>query len=91
MKIKVVENINFEDNITHDKIKQPDKWYANEGRYDRIARYRKLANLDESCEITEDNIVDWALKRTCVESGCSTDRLKAELLGEKWSDFEDEI
>ena len=74
----------------HDKWKENDLWEANEGRRERIAKYRKLALLDESEEITEGNIKDWALKRVCVDSGWPVERVKAELLGQKYTGLEED-
>ena len=65
-----------------------DEYVANEGRQSRIKRYRQLAMIDEDCEITEDSIIPWAFNKTCVEHNCSADRLKAELLGQRWSGYE---
>ena len=62
---------------------------ANEGRLKRIAMYRDFANLDEDFEITEDNINDWALTRTSCFSNRPKRRIKAEILGQAWSDLEE--
>lgn len=61
---------------------------ANEGRMNRIAKYRKHAGIDENFEITEDNIDEYAFARTVNECNVRSDRLKAELLGQKWSEYE---
>lgn len=61
---------------------------ANEGRNERIARYRTLANLEEDFEITDDNLDKWAFNRVCVETNCDPHRLLAELKNECWSDYE---
>lgn len=63
---------------------------ANDGRKERISRYKKLLNLDENFEITEDNIDDYGVDWISVFYNCPRDRVKAELLGQKWSDFERE-
>lgn len=61
---------------------------ANEGRLNRIAKYRKHAGIDENFVITEDNIDEYAFARTINECGVGCDRLRAELLGQKWSEYE---
>lgn len=61
---------------------------ANDNRRKRVARYRKNANIDESFEITNENINDWALTRTCTQYNCSKDRLKAELLKQPYTGLE---
>ena len=61
---------------------------ANEGRMKRIARYRKHAGVDENFVITEDNLDEYAFARTINECGVRSDRLRAELLGQRWSDYE---
>ena len=86
-------NENVEPNITprvHDKWKENEAWEANEGRHERIDKYRKLVLLDEDTEITEDNLQDWAVKRICVDSGWPKERVTAELLGQKYSDLEED-
>lgn len=74
----------------HDKFKERELWDSNEGRRERIAKYRQLTLLDEDAEITEDNIQDWALKRVCVNSGWPIERVKAELLGQKYTGLEED-
>lgn len=61
---------------------------ANEGRQKRISKYRKHAGIDENFVITEDNIDDYAFALTVNECGVRSDRLRAELLGQKWSEYE---
>ena len=61
---------------------------SNENRRKRVARYRKNANLDESFNITESNINNWALTRTCTQMNCPKDRLKAELLRQPYTGLE---
>ena len=61
---------------------------SNENRRKRVARYRKNANIDESFEITNENINDWALTRTCTQYNCPKDRLKAELLKQPYTGLE---
>lgn len=74
----------------HDRWKENEAWEANEGRRERIAQYRKLTLMNESDEICEDNIQDWALKRVCVDSGWPVERVKAELLGQKYTGLEED-
>lgn len=62
---------------------------ANEGRKKRVSDYRKYANIDEDFDINEDNIDDWALTKTCVMNGKEKDRVKSEILGIKWSEYEE--
>lgn len=76
--------------VAHDKFKERELWDANEGRRERIAKYRQLTLLDEDAEITEDNIQDWALKRVCLNSGWPVERVKAELLGQKYTGLEED-
>lgn len=57
------------------------EWNMNEGREERIKMYRKYTGIDESFEITEDNIDDWAVKRVCVDTYRDYDDVKNEILG----------
>lgn len=61
---------------------------SNEKRRQREADYRKCANISESFVIMEDNINDWALKRTCMWHNCSPEKLKAELLKKPYTGLE---
>lgn len=61
---------------------------SNENRRKRVARYRKNANIDESYNITEENINNWALTRTCTQYNCPKERLKAELLKQPYTGLE---
>ena len=72
----------------HDKYKQPLEWDANEGRIERVNRYRQLTMLNEEDEITEDNIQDWALSRVCTEKCIPAERLRAELLKQPYTGYE---
>ena len=83
MKI-INEDVQYECTDQYDPI----VYEANEGRKARIDKYRTLVNLDEDVEITEGNIEDWAFNQTCVDMHCDPARLRAELLGQKWSDYE---
>lgn len=64
------------------------EYEANEGRRKRIADYRRYANIDEDFVITEDNINEYALKKTACYNNRSIDRVKSEILGNKWSEYE---
>lgn len=61
---------------------------ANDKRHERVKRYRSLCNLEEDAEITEDNLKEWAIHRVARESNRPYDRVKNEILGRKWSDYE---
>lgn len=61
---------------------------ANEGRERRESYYRALTRLDESCPITEDDLQDWALKRTSALFGCPVERIKADLLHQIYTGYE---
>lgn len=54
----------------------------------RIARYRSIANLAEDVEITEDNLDEWVLRRTCNLEGWDYQRAKNEILGRKYEGYE---
>lgn len=56
----------------------------NEGRARRIAMYKKFAQIDEDCQITEDMIDDYYLTKTSCYCNRSKDKIKAELLGLEW-------
>lgn len=49
---------------------------------DMISDYRKFANLDESVEITKENLDDFAIKGTCAKHNIQPYDLKHILLGE---------
>ena len=72
----------------HDKYKEPLEWDANEGRLDRVNRYRQLTLLDEDAEITEDSIQNWAVNRVCTERNVPAERLRAELLKQPYTGYE---
>lgn len=61
---------------------------SNAGRHHRIDMYRKFANLTEGEEITADNINEWALDETSCRSNTPVDRVRAELLGERYTGYE---
>lgn len=85
-KQKVVE-CNLPDRPTKGRPGSPE-YDSNDNRKKRVARYRKNANLDENFKITESNINNWALTRTCTQMNCPKDRLKAELLRQPYTGLE---
>lgn len=46
----------------------------------RITTYRKLLNLPDDYEITEDNINEWALRHACYLTNCDYNDLRNKLL-----------
>ena len=50
--------------------------------------YRKFANLTEGEEITEENINERALNRTACFSNREPEQVRAEILGQRYSDYE---
>lgn len=96
MRVKVENRPRFKDKYgkssRYDKEKDYDKWNANVGRRDRINSFRKSVNLDESVEITEDVINKHKnmFNHTCIDYGVDPKRLKAELLGQKYTGLEDD-
>ena len=84
---KIVESIELPNRPKKGKKGSPE-YDANEGRRKRVATYRKIANLEESVDITEDNIMDWAFKRACMWEGVSPERLRAELLRQPFTGLE---
>lgn len=64
--------------ITLNENKQVDK----KPQVDYVSEYRKLANLEESFTITEDNIDDFAVKAVCCKYNVQPYDLKHMLLGE---------
>lgn len=65
-----------------------NEYEANTNRDKHVEMYRKFANLNESEEITEDNINDWALQKTATYCNRHPDRIKAEILGKRYSEYE---
>ena len=59
----------------------------DEKRNKRINRYRKILNLGEDVDITEDNLDEWALRHTAMVEKCNYDQLRAELLGQEWNGY----
>lgn len=64
------------------------EYEANKKRANRINMYRKFANLTEGEEITEENIDERALNRTACFSNREPERVRAEILGQRYSDYE---
>lgn len=85
-KQKIVE-CNLPDRPTKGRPGSPE-YDSNDNRKKRVARYRKNANLDENFKITESNINNWALTRTCTQMNCPKERLKAELLKQPYTGLE---
>lgn len=61
---------------------------ANHNRRNRVARYRKYANIPDDFEITPENIDERALIKTCTYENCPKDKLKAELLKQPYTGLE---
>ena len=86
-----LEDDSMEESYMPDKVRKlgSAEYDANEGRHQRISMYRQLANLEEGFEVAEDNIDEWALGRTASYYNRPRRRVKAEILGQKWSDLEE--
>lgn len=84
---EIEEGVKMTESLQH--IIGTDEYDANEGRKRRIAQYRRLAHVNEGVTLTEDMIDDWALSRTACFNNRSKDQVKAEILGERWSEFEE--
>lgn len=65
-----------------------NEYEANANRDKHIKMYRKFANLTEDEEITEDNINQWALDRTATFANREPERIKSEILGTRYSNYE---
>lgn len=61
---------------------------GNDNRHRRIAMYKKYAHLDEGDEITEDNLDEYALGRVACVTNREPEKVRAELLGQRYSDYE---
>ena len=85
-KQKIVE-CDLPDRPTKGRPGSPE-YDSNDNRKKRVARYRKNANLDENFKITESNINNWALIRTCTQMNCPKERLRAELLRQPYTGLE---
>ena len=61
------------------------KKFVEDRKQKRIASYRRIANLDESTEITEDNLDNRAFNWTCMWESVSPERLRADLLNQEYT------
>ena len=66
------------------------RYDANEGRKKRIDLYKKLTNVDENVQLTEGALKKWAVDRVACFTNTTPERVKNELLGNKWSEFEED-
>lgn len=92
------ENYTESLHLNESRIELPDRpmkgrpgspeYDANDNRRKRVAMYRKYANLDETFEITEENINKRAFDKTCTMQNCARDRLMAELLRKPYTGLE---
>ena len=65
-----------------------NEYEANTNRQKHIDMYRKFANLNEDEIITEDMIDDLALTKTAAYCNREPDRIRAEILGQRYSEYE---
>lgn len=65
-----------------------NEYEANTNRKKHIDMYRKFANLNEDEVITEDMIDDLALTKTATYCNREPDRIRAEILGQRYSEYE---
>lgn len=63
---------------------------ANEGREKRIKRYKSLLGLEEDFQITEENLSDYGVNWISCYYNCPRERVRSELLGKPWSEYEGE-
>lgn len=63
---------------------------SNEGRIQRVNHFRKLINLADDEPITESLLEakDWAVKQTACQFYRPSERIKAELLNQKYTGLE---
>lgn len=64
------------------------RYEANEGRQNRVSAYKKYCSLPEDYRITEEDLNDYALDYVSCYYNCPKNRLRCELLGEQWSEYE---
>lgn len=85
-----INNMFLKEDFIEKNLEKPGtkEYEANSKRQKRINMYRVFANLTADEPITEDNIDQWALERTSAWTNVGIDRIKAEILGQKWSDYE---
>lgn len=67
-----------------------NEYEANKNRDKHIKMYRKFANISESEPITEETINEYALNKTATYCNREPDRIKAEILGQRYSEYEQE-
>ena len=67
-----------------------NEYEANKNRDKHIKMYRKFANISDSEPITEETINEYALNKTATYCNREPDRIKAEILGQRYSDYEQE-
>lgn len=84
----LVENLEKNSTKKTYRIGTP-QYDANEGRKKRINLYRRLANIDENVQLTEGALKKWAVDRVACFTNTPPERVKNELLGNKWSEFEE--
>lgn len=66
------------------------KYHVNEGKENRIKRYKSLLGLEEDFEITEENLDDYGVNWIACYYNCPRNRVRSELLGQAWSENEGE-
>lgn len=66
------------------------KYNANEGRENRIREYKSVLGLEEDFEITEENLDDYGVRYISCHYNCPKERVRSELLGKPWSEYEGE-
>lgn len=64
-------------------------WDANGGRRNRISRYKSFLGLKEDFKITEENLDEYGVSYISCMYNRTPAQVKAELLGQRWSDFEE--
>lgn len=67
-----------------------NEYEANKNRNKHIKVYRKFANISDSEPITEETINEYALNKTATYCNREPDRIKAEILGQRYSEYERE-
>lgn len=89
-KIRELDNKFLKEDFEEINLNKPGtrEYEANQKRQKRIETYRKFANLVDFEKVTEDNINEYALEKAAVYCNVSKDRIRAEILGQKWSDYE---
>lgn len=89
-KVIVKPDVPENEDAPFDKKKNFLEWDSNIGRRQRVLAFRRNAFLDEDVEITEDviNKHEEAFNGTCLASGKTKDRLRAELLRKPWTGLE---